>query len=278
MPLISPRFRNEPELRHVEANRAALRRGTRGRHVHLLQMALIDLGFAMPISTAGSDVSPDGVYGAETEQAVKAFQGATSGLTVDGTIGQQTIRELDKRFNRFTHRVNLHFRSIALTDVDFDHLMSNAERVYAQYSIEAFFASGESLALPQDEQDRFTVVKQDCNWDLDSGEFAELHRLGSPIPKNDVGVFIVGQFQETNVLGCGGHAAGRPACAVTHDCGPFDVAHEVCHVLLTSTFTPVHTRSARNLMFPTSGSGHEIKMLTDKQLKRIRANPLCRAI
>src|SRR3954468_2093414 len=74
MPLTSPRFRNERELIAIEANRAVMRRGSHGRHVHLVQMALIDLSFPMPISTKSNDYSPDGVFGTETESVVKAFQ------------------------------------------------------------------------------------------------------------------------------------------------------------------------------------------------------------
>ena len=66
MPLTSPRFKSERELIAVEAGHAALRRGESGRHIQLVQMALIDLGFAMPISTSSQDYSPDGVYGVET--------------------------------------------------------------------------------------------------------------------------------------------------------------------------------------------------------------------
>src|SRR5579872_4233822 len=136
MPLTSPRFRNERPFIAIEANQNALRRGSSGRHVHLVQMALIDLGFAMPISTASADYSPDGVYGAETENAVKAFQRTVRGLAPDGVVGQSTLRELDRRFNRFTHRINLHFRSLSLSDVPFNLIMSSVERVYSQYGIE----------------------------------------------------------------------------------------------------------------------------------------------
>jgi hypothetical protein len=113
------------------------------------------------------------------------------------------MRELDKRFPTFTHRFNLHFRSLALSNVPFDRLMSGAAQVYAQYGIEARFAYGQSLGLSPDEEARFSVVKQNCDWVMDSGEFADLHRLGAPIPNNDVAVFIVNQFQE-NIRGCGG--------------------------------------------------------------------------
>ncbi len=280
MPLTSPRFRNERVLFAVEANHRALRRGSHGRHVHLIQMALIDLGLAMPVSTLSRDYSPDGVFGAETENVVKAFQRSIPppGLTPDGVVGQSTMRELDKKFSKLTHRVNLHFRSLSLSDVPFDRLLGSAAQVYAQYGIEARFASGQSLGLSQAEQNRFNVVGQNCNWQMDSGEFAELYKLGTPVPANDVAVFIVNSFQETNVLGCGGHATNRPACAVTHDCSRWDMAHEVCHVLLTSTFAPAHTVSPRNLMFATSSNGTEPLTLTEKQLARIRSSPLCRAI
>jgi peptidoglycan hydrolase-like protein with peptidoglycan-binding domain len=153
MPLTSPRFRNERDLIAIEANRAVMQRGSHGRHVHLVQMALIDLGFGMPVSTSSNDYSPDGVYGIETETVVKAFQRSVPppGLTPDGAVGQLTMRELDKRFPTFTHRFNLHFRSLALSNVPFDRLMSGAAQVYAQYGIEARFANGQSLGLSPDE-------------------------------------------------------------------------------------------------------------------------------
>jgi hypothetical protein len=279
MPLTSPRFKNEPELIAVEAGRAVLKRWSTGRHVHLVQMALIDLGFAMPISTLSKDYSPDGVYGAETESVVKAFQRSVPppGLKDDGVVGQLTLREIDKRHGRFTHRINLHFRALSLTDIPFDRLMSNAAQVYAQYGIEARFASGESLGLSPDQERRFTVVRQNCEWDMNSGEFADLHKLGTPVPNSDVAVFIVSQLQEADTDGCAGHAAMLPACAVTHNCMAWTVPHEVGHVLLTKTFVPVHTLSPRNLMFGGNWTTTP-PTLTEKQLAKIRSSPLCHAI
>jgi len=278
MPLTSPRFKNEHALQRIEAGQDILKRGASGRHVHLVQMALIDLGFAMPISTASSDYSPDGVYGFETESVVTQFQRRNPPLAVDGQLGQNTIREIDRKIGGFTHRVRLHFRSLALSDVSFDQMLSSAQTVYAQYGIEVFFASGESLGLPPDEEARFNVVGQNCTWTMDSGEFAALHALGTPVPTSDVKVFIVNKFQEADVLGCGGHATGKPACAVTHDCSRWDMAHEVGHVLLTSTFSPVHSGSPRNLMFANSSNGPTPLALTEKQLARMRSSPLCRAV
>jgi hypothetical protein len=279
LPLTSPRFRNERELIAVEAGRAALRRGSTGRHIHLVQMTLIDLGFAMPISTLSQDYSPDGDFGAETETVVKAFQSSVPppGLQPDGVVGQLTLRELDKQFPRFTHRINLHFRSLSLTNVPFQLLMSNTTQVYAQYGIEARFAGGQSLGLPPDQERRFNVVGQNCEWDMNSGEFAELHKLGTPVPNTDIAVFIVNQFQQRDNDECAGHAANLPACAVTHDCMQWTVAHEVCHVLLTSAFVPVHTVSARNLMFAGNWTTSP-PTLTEKQTAKIRSSRLYHAI
>ncbi len=278
MALTSVRFMNEPALQRIEAGGDVLLRGASGRNVHLLQMALIDLGFAMPISTLSQDYSPDGVYGAETEAVVKAFQRRNPPLTDDGKLGQQTIRAIDRQIGGFKHRIRIHFRSLALSDVPFERILSSAQAVYAQYGIEIFFASGESLGLSTDQEARFNVVGQNCTWDLDSGEFADLQAMGTPVPNTDVKLFIVNQFQETNVLGCGGHAAGKPACAVTHDCSRWDPAHEIGHVLLTKAFSPVHSTSPRNLMFGTSSNGPTTLALTEKQLLKMRSSPVCRAV
>jgi hypothetical protein len=222
--------------------------------------------------------SPDGIYGRETSEAIRLFQLVTPFMTVTGEVGRETMRALDACFPNFTHRVNLHFRSLSLSDVPFNNLMTGLERVYAQYSIEARFASGESLRLSAAEQSRFNVVRQNCDWELNTGEFADLEQMGTTAPPTDIVVYIVNQFQEGNVLGCGGHAARRPACAVTHNCGRFDPAHEVGHVLLSSTFSPVHTSDNRNLMFPTSSIRTNPLMLTPNQLRRMRASPQCQRI
>jgi peptidoglycan hydrolase-like protein with peptidoglycan-binding domain len=278
MALTSTRFVNEQALQRIEAGQDVLKRGSSGRHVHLLQMALIDLGFAMPISTGSQDFSPDGVYGFETESVVQQFQRRNPPLSPDGQIGQETIRAIDKQIGGVKHRVNVHFRSLALSDVPFERILSSAQAAYGQYGIEIFFASGESLGLSADEESRFNVVGQNCDWNLDSGEFADLQALGTPVPASDVKLFIVNKFQETNVLGCGGHATGKPACAVTHDCSRWDPAHEIGHVMLTSTFSPVHSGSPRNLMFAFSSNGGTPLALTEKQLARMRVSPVCHAV
>jgi hypothetical protein len=137
------------------------------------------------------------------------------------------------------------------------------------------FASGESLLLTPDQHDKFKQIDQECNWALDSGEFNELQKLGSPAPKTDVMVFHVLTFADGNVLGCGGHAADRPACTITASALAWDTAHEVGHVLLTSSFAPVHIEDKRNLMFPISRSSATMPVLTNGQIAQMKKSP-CR--
>ena len=72
-------------------------------------MALLDLGFKPPKSTGGM-CSPDGIYGTETEAAIKEFLEATTALNPDGRVGRDTMAAFDKLFAGPTRRVRLHRR------------------------------------------------------------------------------------------------------------------------------------------------------------------------
>lgn len=276
MPLVSPRFKTESELVKVEGGQLLLKNGSRGRHVHLVQMALIDLGFAMPRSTTSQSFSPDGIYCSETTETVRAFQRSAPPLATDGVIGQHTMRELDRRMNSFTHRVGLHFRSIALTNVTFDRILSSTEAVYAQYGIRIDMMNGESLGLEPGDQTRLEQVDQQCNWVLSTGEFNDLHSRGTAAPPTDVLVYFIRSFSP-QLNGCGGHAAGRPACTVAATGTQWTVAHEIGHVMLGQAFAPVHVNDTRNLMNTTTATITSMPTLTEKQLKQIRASIVCRA-
>ena len=69
-----------PNRRRRPNTRSSLTEGAEGRQVELLQQAL-------------GNVAVDGIFGPETEEAVKSFQ-ARSGLTVDGIVGPQTSAAL----------------------------------------------------------------------------------------------------------------------------------------------------------------------------------------
>jgi peptidoglycan hydrolase-like protein with peptidoglycan-binding domain len=276
MPLTSPRFKNESELKKVDAGQSLLKHGAKGRHVHLVQMALLDLGFPMPKSTMSPSFSPDGDYGSETTETVRKFQKSTGVLTPDGVVGPLTLRELDRRIGGFKHRIGLHFRSIALTQVAFSRILSSAEDVYAQYGIRIDMMNGQSLLFSPGDQARFEKVNQQCLWDLSVGEFNELHSRGAPAPNTDVLVYFVRSFKE-QLNGCGGHAKGRPACTIAETGTRWTVAHELGHVLLGSGFAPVHVNDTRNIMNVTTSTITSMPTFTDKQLAQIRKSAVCRA-
>lgn len=96
MPFLAKRFQRNRALELAANNAPPLRRGATGEAVIVLQQALIDLGFTMPISTARS-VVPDGQYGPETEATVRAFQ-AANGLSADGIAGRDTLGLMDRLF------------------------------------------------------------------------------------------------------------------------------------------------------------------------------------
>ncbi len=98
--LKSPRFQGDPILNLVMENLITLQKDKRGpqinRAVKKIQLALIDAGF--PLLQYG----PDGLFGKETEQAVRDFQ-MFKGLSKDqqdGKVGPITLGLLDKHFDK----------------------------------------------------------------------------------------------------------------------------------------------------------------------------------
>ena len=73
----------------VPTDMPTLRRGDRGDYVVELQKDLMTLGYSVGASGA------DGIFGRNTETAVKAFQ-SNSGLVADGIVGKRTWAALDE--------------------------------------------------------------------------------------------------------------------------------------------------------------------------------------
>jgi hypothetical protein len=270
----SPRFLPSQTLRKVAANQATLSHGDRGRAVHIVQQALIDLGYPMPRSTGSVGYSPDGSFGDETKAKLKAFQAANR-LRDDGILGRDTLQALSRRLPGYQHRVRLHFRSIALQNVAFTRSLLDAQVVYSQYGIKIEFGSGESLMLTPAQMRLFDRIDGQCKWVLTSGEYDQLHRLGSRAPSDEILVYYVKALPPGN-LGCGGHAPNRPAVTVGAQASRWDTAHEVGHVLLGSSFAPVHISDRRNLMHPSAAKYATIPVLTDKQVKQMRRSVCCK--
>jgi hypothetical protein len=99
MPLISSRFRNIPALENCLVNdQDHLIPGSSGWHITLVQEALLDLGEDLSVYGA------DGVYGTETEEAVKHYKTMRNIVSptgvIDGIVGKRTIAALDAEIDQ----------------------------------------------------------------------------------------------------------------------------------------------------------------------------------
>ena len=84
----------------AEENPKTLKRGDKGAEVTELQVALMLHGYSLPKYGA------DGSFGAETENAVRAFQLA-NGLVVDGIAGAKTLAALASAEKTVTYTVTI---------------------------------------------------------------------------------------------------------------------------------------------------------------------------
>jgi len=93
--LKSLKFAGNPRLEAAFHNSPAIHIGESGEAVRLVQEALVDQGFRMPGSTKPRTGELDGGFGQETFDTIRRFQ-EQQGLEVDGVVGHETLRELDK--------------------------------------------------------------------------------------------------------------------------------------------------------------------------------------
>jgi hypothetical protein len=179
----------------------------------------------------------------------------------------------------FTHRVRLHFRSLAGLHVPFNVVLSNTQAVYASHGIKIEMASGQSVRLTTQEASRFRSVGGSCEWVVTGGEQYELQtRLGQMFSPFEITVIYVNRFDDIDIGGCGGHMGNRPACIVCADAGPWDTAHEVGHVLLGPWFAPVHEDDSSNLMFSISQRSKTPPKLNARQVAAMKSSACCARI
>jgi len=293
MPLQSPRFANVPRLQKASSNTPPVAFGETGEPVRILQQALIDLGFPLPKSTLKFG-SPDGSFGSETLAGFKAMQ-AKHQLLPDGIVGAKTMAKLDQLLpsagaplpplpaSGFTHRLPVHMRSIAIPAVGEFRQLSEMQRVYAKIGIEVVMASGLSLGLAEQDQLVLTEVDGNCEWDEVSEDQELLQDLGrQQVPPNEVVVYFATIIKEKNnetLQGCASHRPGKPACIVASTAvDKTTMAHEVGHVLLTSSFVPVHTTDSNNLMCEAPVCTGNPAIFTPEQVAKIKNSPFLRKI
>ena len=90
--LQSLRFSGDPVLEACFDDESYLKFGSSGPAVVKLQQALVDAGFPLP------EFGVDGIFGSETETAVRNFQQSWIVLAVDGIVGPDTMGALDAKF------------------------------------------------------------------------------------------------------------------------------------------------------------------------------------
>ena len=172
--------------------------------------------------------------------------------------------------------INLHFRSISLTDVSFDKQFRGAVKVYDQYGIDLHFRSGRSELLSEADRRKFKRVDTSCV--VGNDEWSALQKLLNDVPGSDICVFFVGRLWDPKekpgsemFLGCGAYRPGAPACVVAANGSVYDMAHEIGHVLGLS-----HDSTAGNLMHPTQAAYPKLPELTVSQVATVCKSSLCR--
>ena len=295
MALKSPRFSGNSRCQKASENNPAMGAfEPNAEAVKLLQQALIDLGFPMPVTTKKTG-KPDGIYGSETIAKLKEFQ-TKHGLKPDGVAGKLTWAKLDELLPnagpgpkppeppKFTHRIQLHLRSIATPKVGELRQLGVMETTFATIAIEVILKSGQSIQLSPDEQLTLDTVDGDCKWDQVSDEQRLLQSLGDKtgIGPNDLTAYFATVIKETNggtLQGCAGTASSHPAVIIAADAvDPTTLAHECCHILLGRDFVPVHEKDSANLMCEAAVCTGNPPTFTAAQIARIKASKFVIAV
>ena len=95
MPLTSQLLSGDTRLQSAANNQPPLRMGERGQAIVLFQTGLLFAGMPLPVSTGEMSKAPDGIFGRETDGAVRSFQRSHS-LGADGIPGRNTMTHLDE--------------------------------------------------------------------------------------------------------------------------------------------------------------------------------------
>ena len=99
-------FAASKQLVNAAKSNPPVGKGAHGSGVYLIQGALIDLGFELPISTRKHH-RPDGIYGKETSQVVLQYQTLRRLKKPDGIVGRETMEALDNDMSSGSHPIPL---------------------------------------------------------------------------------------------------------------------------------------------------------------------------
>ncbi|MFK7993549.1 MAG: peptidoglycan-binding protein [Granulosicoccus sp.] len=233
MTLTSPNFRNVPQLEAASGNSPWLKKGVRGHGVHLIQFALIDLGFPMPQSIGGAGLSPDGIYGDETVQRMKEFQRSSFGgppIKDDGAAGSNTMSKLDRAVSSFTHRVRVHMFINVTPEAPVLKAENLAKELYGRYGIDLQIVSSQSLPLSHEEEQEFS---QHALPFRRMKELAQAYTTIQPLP-TEIMVFYILLFDPDTDLALSLANRTGAVTRIKKNADVSTLAHEIAHNLIDS--------------------------------------------
>jgi peptidoglycan hydrolase-like protein with peptidoglycan-binding domain len=292
MALRSPRFAANARLCKAFENKPSMNWGEVGDAVRIIQQALIDLNCAGPSS--GPRPAPSGIFDDQTKGWATTFQ-TRHGLHRDGVVGHNTLLRLDRLLpsagaplptmapnSWVRRRFRVVFRSIATPVVPESRSLESARVVYSTYGFQIDEGPGMTLNLTQAQITQLEDVDLECQWNQESAEQRMLYSAGrgrTGVGANDIMVYYVNRIRTSSgeVHGCGGHRPGAPSAIVAAAANKYAMAHEVGHVLLTSSFNPVHMDSTNNLMYKAwlGSLTSDPPGLTEAQVRQIQRSPCC---
>ncbi len=275
MALTSPRFTDVPALLNAANNSPFLTSGARGHGVHVLQFALIDLGFPMPGSTGGKGMSPDGIFGSETKAKVKEFQRSTLGgapVTDDGVVGEKTMSKLDRAIGGFTHKVGVTIYTESPSAQSVFLMVAEAKKIYARYGIDFQVRWGRCLAVK--EPHKTTLYTKAPAWeDLKK---AVTQGVGGTLGPRETTVIQVSRIPPDDAYALTTSGADAAIIRLQDDALISTLAHEVGHVVLTPATghdKEDHETQLNNLM--TTGGRTAPFVLTLEQVTEMRGHARC---
>jgi hypothetical protein len=98
--LQNPLLARSSRIAAASRNAPPMRAGSQGEAVVRLQLALIVVGESLSRTTRDQSRIPDGIWGPETQAAVRDFQ-RSAGLVADGIVGAKTLGKLDSTLPPF---------------------------------------------------------------------------------------------------------------------------------------------------------------------------------
>ncbi|MBK8182946.1 MAG: hypothetical protein IPK63_08600 [Candidatus Competibacteraceae bacterium] len=157
----------------------------------------------------------------------------------------------DKHGNSCNKLLPVNIFTLAAVKFDYNKSITFAEKLYGSNGIYFDIRQQLCLALTETQQTKLAVIDGQCKWDQNNAEQDDLFELVKGRVGAGISIFIVGGINtdgKTTLAGCAGHSPSKPAAVVSATGTMYTLAHELGHVLLTSTFSPVHETSNSNIM------------------------------